>query len=98
MKKAFILTAAAALLAATSIANAQNAGGPAPPEASPSNINKGDLRAGASPQSGSETSKAATNGKMMNKQHAKRKSGMTTGQGNNGDAKTDTNMVPPNKQ
>jgi len=97
MKKVFVLTAAAALLAATSIASAQNAGGPATPEASPSNINKGDSRAGAMPQSGSESSKAATNGKMMNKQHAKRKSGMTTGQGNNGDAMTDT-KAPPNKQ
>jgi hypothetical protein len=60
MKTITTLTAIAALVAGISIASAQNAGGPAGQNASPSNINKGadpSTRAGA--QSGSESSGAA---------------------------------------
>ena len=58
MKSLMTMTAVAALIAGMSIANAQNAGGAAPPGASPSNINKG-TDDGKGTDSGSESSKMA---------------------------------------
>lgn len=59
MKTFMTLTAVAALVAGMSIANAQNAGGAAPPGASPSNINKGADDGKGTSQSGNESSKTA---------------------------------------
>jgi hypothetical protein len=54
------LTAVAALIAGMSIAAAQNAGGPAPADASPSNINKGSSRStNMGAQSGNEAGSTA---------------------------------------
>ena len=60
MKTPTTLTAVVALIAGMSIASAQNAGGPAGPGASPSNINKGSSDAASpSTQSGSQSSGSA---------------------------------------
>jgi hypothetical protein len=69
MKAMITLTAVAALIAGISLASEQNMGGSASPNASPSNINKGDdssTKAGA--QSGSESSGTAKQaGAMKNR-------------------------------
>ena len=57
MKTFTTLAAVAALIAGMSIANAQNAGGPAGPNASPSNINKGADTEKTTSQSGNESGK-----------------------------------------
>ena len=68
MKTFTTLAAAAALIAGMSIASAQNAGGPAPAGASPSNINKGsDTGATKGAQSGAESSKTAAQPGAMGK-------------------------------
>jgi hypothetical protein len=60
MKTLTTLAAVAALIAGMSLANAQNAGGPAGPNASPGNINKGsDPSSPKGAQSGSESSGTA---------------------------------------
>ncbi len=59
MKKLITLAAVAALMAGMAIANAQNAGGPAGPNASPGNINKGEVPDGNGGQSGAESGATA---------------------------------------
>ena len=59
MKTITTLTAIAVLIAGVSIAAAQNAGGPAPADASPSNINKGSTGGKLSGQSGNEAGSTA---------------------------------------
>jgi hypothetical protein len=60
MKTLTTMAAVAALIAGMSLANAQNAGGPAGQSASPSNINKGsDQSSPMGAQSGSESGNAA---------------------------------------
>jgi hypothetical protein len=60
MKTMTTLTAIAVLIAGVSIAAAQNAGGPAPSGASPSNINKGSLdNTNKGAQSGNESGSTA---------------------------------------
>ncbi len=62
MKTITTLTAIAALIAGVSIAAAQNAGGPAPSGASPSNINKGSIEStNKGAQSGNEAGSTAMN-------------------------------------
>ena len=68
MKTITTLTAVAALIAGMSIAAAQNAGGPAPADASPSNINKGSSRStDIGSQSGTEAGSAAMQRGTANK-------------------------------
>ncbi len=68
MKTITTLTAVAALIAGMSIAAAQNAGGPAPADASPSNINKGSSRStDIGSQSGTEAGSAAMRRGAANK-------------------------------
>jgi hypothetical protein len=69
MKTLTTLTAVAALVAGISIAQAQNAAGPAPKGASPSNLNAGSTTTG---QSGSESKRAA-----MSKSSSKAKKTVT---------------------
>ncbi len=68
MKTMTTLTAVAALIAGMSIAAAQNAGGPAPADASPSNINKGSSRStDIGSQSGNEAGSTAMQRSATNK-------------------------------
>ena len=64
MKTLVTLAAAAALIAGVSVASAQNAGGPANPTTSPSNINSSPHYVNPSSQSGAEGTTAATAGKI----------------------------------
>ena len=59
MKALTTLAAIAALCAGMSIANAQNVGGTADPNESPSNINKGEPPSHGASQSGNESTRAA---------------------------------------
>lgn len=87
MKTLTTLTAVAALIAGMSIASAQNAGGPAPAGASPSNINAGAPSGTKdSAQSGNESGSTAMKGSKsaQAKVTGKGKFCMTTAAGSNG--------------
>ena len=89
MKKLTVLTAllAAISLGGVSIASAQNTGGPAGPGTSPSNINKSPHYVSPSGQSGSESTTAASGGKIKKndkaaaEQREKKDMKQTTGAG-----------------